>query len=316
MTWLYGLAAIAAVVLIVLIGAYICFRRVFYSAPRKVLGPDEYALPEGEIYQEYADAMIAWIKEARSMPHEDVEITSFDGLLLRGTYYECRKGAPIEILFHGYQGDGERDLSGGIERCFAIGRNALIVDQRGHGKSDGNVTTFGIKERRDCLAWIDFVIEHFGKDTKIVITGVSMGAATVLLAAGEALPDNVVCALADCGYSSAKEIISKVMKEMHLPPWLVYPLVRLGGRLFGGFDPDETSPMEAVKKSRIPIIFIHGDNDAFVPYEMSVRLHEACVSPKALQLIKGAGHGLAYPVDKQTYIDALVRFEQECGFLK
>ena len=136
------------------------------------------------------------------------------------------------------------------------------------------------------------------------------------LAAGEALPDNVVCALADCGYSSAKEIISKVMKEMHLPPWLVYPLVRLGGRLFGGFDPDETSPMEAVKKSRIPIIFIHGDNDAFVPYEMSVRLHEACVSPKALQLIKGAGHGLAYPVDKQTYIDALVRFEQECGFLK
>jgi pimeloyl-ACP methyl ester carboxylesterase len=296
---------------IVLLIAYICFRRVFYSPPRKLLGADEYELPKGEIYLPFAAQMIDWIKAARAMSHEEMTVISHDGLKLHGTYYECCAGAPIEILFHGYQGDGERDLSGGIERCFAMRHNALIVDQRGHGRSEGNVTTFGIKERFDCLCWVEHVIARFGADTQIVLTGVSMGAATVMLAAGEKLPANVIYVLADCGYTSAREIISKVMAEMHLPPAIVYPFVRLGGRLFGHFDPDETSPMNAVEKSCVPIIFIHGDTDAFVPYDMSVRLHERCTAKKALQCIPGAGHGLAYPVDKEAYIDALLGFCRE-----
>ena len=316
MWFLYVMIGVVFIAACIAVGAFICFRMVFYSPPRKPLAEGEYDLPQDEIYRVYEKDMIDWIDKARSMPHEKFTITSFDGLKLYGVYYEYRAGAPIEILFHGYQGNGERDLSAGIERCFAIGRSAFIVDQRSHGNSEGSVTTFGIKERYDCLSWIDFVISHFGQDTKIILTGVSMGAATVMLAAGEELPPNVVCVLADCGYTSAREIISKVASEMHLPAALVYPLVRLGGRLYGGFDPDETSPMEAVQKSRVPIIFIHGDNDAFVPHDMSVRLHEACSSQTALQLIKGAGHGLAYPVDKKTYIDALVAFEEQCGFLK
>ncbi len=290
------------------------FFTVFYSKKRKALNEDEFEIPEGEIYEAFRDDMINWTKEARRAEREYMEIRSFDGLTLRGYYYECNPGGIVEILFHGYRGDGERDLSAGRERCFSLGRNALIVDQRASGKSDGSVITFGVNECRDCLAWIDRVIERFGQDVRIVLTGISMGAATVLMAAGRDLPKNVVCVLADCGYSSGKEIITKVVAELKLPAKLIYPLIKLGGRLFGHFNLDEDSPIEAVKRAKVPIIFIHGDADDFVPYSMSERMYEACASKKKLVPIKGAGHGLAYPVDKALYISSLDDFRKECGF--
>ena len=312
--WIIG-GVVLFLTFAVLLTAYICFYRVFYSPKRKLPGPDEYDIPDGEIYEVFREDMVNWTKMIRSMPHEDLEIKSQDGLTLRGKYYEHHKGAMIEILFHGYGGYSERDLSGGVERCFALGRSAILVDQRGAGRSDGHVVTFGINERRDCVAWAKFVAEKFGADTKIVITGVSMGAATVMMAAGEEdLPENVVCVLADCGYSTAREIIKKVIREMKLPAELLYPFVKLGGRIFGGFDLEETTPLEAVKKCKIPVIFIHGDTDDFVPCEMSRRLYEACASQKSFKVIKGAGHGLAFPVDKEGYVSALADFQRECGF--
>ena len=136
-----------------------------------------------------------------------------------------------------------------------------------------------------------------------------------MMAAGEKLPDNVVCVLADCGYSSAREIIKKVIKDMKLPPDIIYPFVRLGARMFGHFSLEETSPIEAVKKSSIPIIFIHGDTDDFVPCEMSERLYRACsYKHKRFVSVKGAGHGLAFPVDKEGYLNALREFQKDCGF--
>ena len=315
MQWLWiAIGTLFGIELIILLISLICFYKVFYSPKRKEPGPDEYEIPVGDIYEVYREEMIDWIKMTREMPHEDVAITSFDGLCLRGRYYECRKNAVTELLFHGYQGNAERDLSGGVDRCFALGRNALIIDHRASGRSDGSVISFGINECKDCLSWIDYAIERFGCDVKLVITGISMGAATVMMAAGEKLPPNVVCALADCGYSSAKEIIKKVIGEMKLPPDIVYPFVKLGARIFGGFDLEANSPMEAVKRSNIPIIFIHGDTDDFVPCDMSRRLFEACVSQKKFILIGGAGHGLAFPKDKTRYLEALKEFQNECGF--
>lgn len=305
---------LAALIVLVLLAALVCFIMVFYSGKRKVLGPDEYEIPPGKIYEVFREDMIGWTKQIREMPHENIEIKSYDGLTLRGTYYEYAPDATVELLFHGYRGNAERDLCGGIERCFALGRSAIIIDQRAGGKSDGHVITFGIRERYDCLSWIDYATKRFGKDRKIVIGGVSMGAATVMLAAGENLPENVVCVMADCGYTSAKDIIKKVVKDLKLPLFPIYPLIRLGGRLYGGFDVEETSPMEAVQKARVPIVFIHGDTDNFVPYDMSVKLHEACVSQKKMVTIKGAGHGLAFPVDRAGYVQGLREFEQECGF--
>ncbi|MBE6621140.1 MAG: alpha/beta hydrolase [Ruminococcaceae bacterium] len=310
----YLLIALGVLVFLVLIAAFVCFYIVFYSKQRRPLGPDEYNIPPGSVYEAYRDDMIGWMKQIRRMPHENIEIKSYDGLTLRGTYYEYAPDATVELLFHGYRGSAERDLCGGIERCFALGRSVIIIDQRAGGKSDGHVITFGIRERYDCLSWIDYATERFGKDRKLVIGGVSMGAATVMMAAGEDLPDNVVCVMADCGYSSAKDILHTVIRQMKLPVKLLYPFIRLGGLLYGGFDIEETSPMEAVQKARVPIVFIHGDTDDFVPYDMSVKLHEACTSQKKMVTITGAGHGLAFPADREGYVEALREFEEECGF--
>lgn len=309
--------AVISLIFIVLVASFICYMLVFHTQKRKPKDPDYFPLPDGDVYKPLHEGMIEWMKLARSMPRERLEIKSYDGLKLVGYYYEHKPGAPIEILFHGYKGDGERDLAGGIERCFKIGRSAIIVDQRGHGESEGSSATFGIKERRDCVSWARFVAEKFGPDVKIIIAGVSMGAATVMMASAEELPENVVCVLADCGYNSPKEIIIKVVKEMKLPAAIVYPFIRLGGIIFGGFDIEETSPLEAVKKTELPIIFIHGDTDDFVPHYMSVELYEACgAQHKRFVTIEGAGHGIAYPINKEKYLDALREFEEAAGFLK
>lgn len=310
------LGVLIAIAVLVLLVAYICFFRVFRAPKRRELGKDEYDLPPGKVYIPYYDQIIAATKAAREMPHEDLSITSHDGLKLCGKYYEYEKGAPVELLFHGYRGNAERDIAAGIERCFSLGRSAVLIDQRASGKSEGKVTSFGINEYRDCLAWVDFAVKHFGDDVKIVLTGVSMGAATVMIAAGEPLPKNVVSVLADCGYSSAREIIKKVIREMKLPANILYPFVKLGAKIFGGFDLDSKSPMEAMKNCQVPIIFIHGDADDFVPADMSRALSEACTAKNKLTLIEGAGHGIAYLKDKDGYVGALRDFEEECGFMK
>ena len=287
---------------------YICYRMAFYSPDRKPLADGQVPTPEGEIYDPYRENMEKWVLEARAMDREDVAITSFDGLTLRGWYYEYAPGAPIELMMHGYRGDGERDLSGGVQRCFACGRSALVIDQRGSGRSDGNTITMGILERRDCLAWVDFLVKKFGPDVKIMLTGISMGAATVVMAGGEELPENVVAILADCGYTSPKEIMQKVIREMGLPPKLSFPFVRMGAILFGHFDPVETSPEEAIQKCKVPVIFFHGETDDFVPCDMSRKLYDLCPTKKAIMTVPGAGHGLSYALQPKEYRKFLNEF--------
>ena len=265
-------------------------------------------MPHGTVYEPYFDLMLQRMKETRAIPHRDYTIQSYDGLTLWGTFFEYAPGAPIELMFHGYQGSGERDLCGGVQRCFAMGHSAFLVDQRGTNRSEGHVCTFGIKERQDCRSWIAFLEKEFGADTKIILTGISMGAATVMMTAAEPLPSSVKGILADCGYSSPKEILSLEMKRQGFPVGLVYPLMKLGARIYGKFDLEETSPREAMEKCTVPVIFIHGEADDFVPCEMSRVNHEACAAPKALFTVPGAGHCLSYIIDRQGYLDTLNRF--------
>lgn len=290
------------IVLLILLLSYFCFYLAFYASRKEAKDKEEFDIPRGKIYEPYRDEMIGWMKETRNLPHKDFCIKSFDGLNLYGKYYEYKPGAPIELMFHGYRGTAERDLCGGVMRCFELERNVLIVDQRASGRSEGHVISFGINEKRDCLAWIDFVISEFGPEVKIILTGISMGASTVLMAAGTDLPDNVIGVLADCGYTSAKAIIKKVIKQIHLPANILYPFVKLGGKIFGKIDIEEDSPIEAMKKCRVPVIFVHGETDDFVPCYMSRENYEACVAPKKLITTPSAGHGLCYMVDKKGYL--------------
>ena len=302
------LCIVISIIALILCVSYICFRMVFYVPRTQDQSIDEVILPEGDIYEPYHSIMTEWILEARSFPHEDFYIKSHDGLTLHAKYFEYAPDAVTEIMFHGYRGSAERDLSGGIQRCFALGRNVLLVDQRTSCGSEGKVISFGINEHRDCLAWIDFAVNQFGPDVKLVLTGISMGASTVLMAAGKPLPKNVVGVLADCGFSSPKEIIKKCTKDMHLPPNLMYPFIKLAAKIFGHFDLEAYSPMAALKTCRLPVIFYHGETDDFVPCDMSRKMFDAYNGKKALITIPNAGHGLSYPVDQEYYLQTLRDF--------
>lgn len=310
-----GLGLLCCLVWGALITAYVCYRMMYKAPKRDNPGEGEYRFPDGDVYLPFREDMKRWTDMIRAYPYRDYSIRSFDGLTLRAKFFELAPGAPIELMFHGYKGTAERDLNGGVERCFRLGHSALLIDHRGAGYSDGKTITFGILEKRDCLVWVDFAVREFGEDANLILTGISMGAATVMMAAGQPLPPQIKYVLADCGYTSPREIISKVMKDMKLPPALLYPCATVGARLFGHFDLNEDSPLEAMARCKVPVVFAHGDADGFVPYDMSVRLHAACAGRyKKLVTIKDADHGLAFPVGQEEYVEALRRFKRECGF--
>ncbi len=304
------LIVVLSLVFLFFLALGVCFFMAYYAPKRKPIEREDFPLPKGKEYEPYRALLTGWMKEVRALPKRDFSVTSFDGLTLSAKYYEYSPDAPIELMFPGYRGDAERDLCGAVQRCFAVGHNAFLVDQRSAGRSDGSVITFGIKESRDVDTWLDLLLKEFPQN-KIILAGVSMGAATVLLAAEKPLSESVIGVLADCGYSSAPDIIKKVIKDLKLPDKILYPLVRLSGIIFGGFDVSKAVPRESVKAIKLPVIIAHGEADAFVPSYMADEIYENIKTKKLLVKIKGAGHGLAYPVEPENYVKQLSEFWNE-----
>lgn len=301
--------AIFAIFGLIFLISYICYYKTFYSSLDRTKKNDAVIKKTSFIFELYGERLVAWRKEVEQIPYEDFFIESFDGIKLHAKYYEAKKGEPIEILFHGYRGSANRDMNAAIKRALDHGRNVLAVDHRAGGKSDGTTITFGVNESRDCLKWVDFAINNIDPNAKIVLLGVSMGAATVLMASGMDLPKNVVAVVADCGYTSAKEMIIATVRDMHLPAKLLYPFIKLGGKLYGRFDIEEITPLQLMPNSTVPTIFFHGDNDEFVPHEMSKKNFDACgAKNKKFVTIEGAGHATAYLTDTEKYTNELLAF--------
>jgi fermentation-respiration switch protein FrsA (DUF1100 family) len=301
-------AIIIGILLLFVLGAsYYAYRMAFNA---KTKNPSEYKvrLPEVENIQNEYDRAISFIKVLNEIEYEKIKIKSRDGKLLAGRYYHTADGSPVHIEFHGYRSRATTDFCGINILVRDLGHNTLLVDQRAHGESEGNTISFGIKERLDCLDWINYVIDRFGKDVKIILSGLSMGAATVLMASELDLPDNVVGIMADCPYSSPEEIIKQECAKMKLPPRLAYPFVRLGGMIFGGFDISSASARTAVKKAKVPILIIHGEDDDFVPCSMSRDIYDACASDKTIVTVPKATHGISYITDRPAYEKAVEEF--------
>ena len=302
------ICVILLLIILILIFLWI-YRTAFFSNPhgRK---EDIHAIPSGEQYLHQRDRMHSLIDDLDRIPFEPVEIRSFDGLLLRARYYHKSDSAPVEIEFHGYRGSAIRDFCGGARIGLRKGHNILLVDQRTQGRSEGRTITFGIRERFDVLSWIDYVRKRLGEDVPIILAGVSMGAATVIMATGLDLPENVCGVVADCPYSSPEAIIQVVCGKMRLPVRLAMPMVRLVARVCG-FSLRAASAVEAVKNGRTPVLIIHGEDDRFVPCDMS---REIAAAGKRVQLetFPGAGHGLSYMVDTQRYEHCVEMFVDEC----
>lgn len=297
---------LALIGIAVLVTAYYTYFQCFRADPKRRDEP--YTPIRGKQYEENRESMIRVTKIMDSAPCEEISITSHDGLRLFGRYYHTADGAPLQILFHGYRSLALRDCAGSYILAKKMGFNVLAVDQRSHGRSEGKTITFGIHERKDCLTWINYAAKRFGAEKPIVLSGLSMGGATVLSVTELALPENVCCVIADCPYSSPKTIIRKVCKDRGFPEKLVYPFIRFGARLFGGFSVEESSAEEAVKSCKIPILLLHGEADRFVPCDMSRSIYSNCRSAVQLHTFPNAGHCLAYMIDPLRYEDVTVHF--------
>lgn len=284
--------------LIILLISYLSYRKAFYSSPKRRKTPQ--LLPNSPQYAKANRVIKDLMAEMEEVPFEQVYITTFDGLRLAARYYHLSDSAPLQIQFHGYRSTAVRDFSGGFSFARKMGRNLLVVDQRAGGKSEGKTICFGIKEKYDCLAWIQYAIDRFG-DIPIMLTGISMGAATVLMASELDLPENVKCIVADCPYSSPEEIIALQCKEMGIPPKLGMPFVKLGARIFGNLKLSGESAEKAVRNTKVPILLVHGEADDFVPCEMSKRIYAANPEMITFEIFPDTAHGISFINDTERY---------------
>lgn len=303
---IYTLIALCAAAGAILLLSYVCYRMAF--ARNKKDAENAFLQLDGPALAQFKDHTLSMMSELDAYECEQVSIKSRDGLTLRGRYYPLPGSKMTEIQFHGYRGTARRDFAGGGIEALHKGNNLLLIDQRAHGESEGGTITFGIMERYDCLEWIKFANERI-PDGEIFLFGISMGAATVLMASELDLPDNLRCIVADCPYSSPEQIIRRVIREMHLPTCIAFPLLRLGGRIFGGFDICSASPVEAVRRTRVPILLVHGEADSFVPCDMSREIYEACASPLKKRItFPQADHGVSFLTDRDRYMREVIEF--------
>lgn len=305
------IATLAVAFLAICLGVALWAYRFTFRFVDQRTAEERMAIPEGAQYQKEKKWMMDLMKGMDELPYEEVFITSFDGLKLAGKYYYMSDDAPLQIMMHGYKSNPLRDFCGGHKVAQKMGMNTLVIDQRAHGNSEGHTLTFGVNERQDCLSWIKYANGRFGKDIPIFVVGLSMGAATVLMASDLEMPENVKGIIADCPYSSPKAIICKVGKQLKLPVKTMYPLVVLGAKLFGHFNLNECSAVEAVKHTKVPILLIHGEADRFVPCDMAREIYEANKKMITLETFPEAGHGLSYIEDCERYEKVIREFVEK-----
>lgn len=292
-------AIIIAAVLIVLFFALLFCIASIISIRRKerdAVAPD---ICPGTIWEDKAPAIREAAKHVNAMPHEDVFIRSFDGLRLHGRLIppeQSPRGAII--LMHGYRSMAKNDFSLIVEFYRNLGLYVLMADQRAHSGSEGRRITFGVRESRDAVEWANYLGKRLGYDFPVISSGLSMGASTVLMGAGIGYPKNVCGIIADCGFSTPYDIVRSVAAKKHLPLGITMALSSMAVRIFAGFGLKEASTVRAMSTNHIPVLFIHGTGDNFVPYEMTVQAYNACKAPCRLILVDGAGHGDSYLKDK------------------
>ena len=256
-------------------------------------------------------------------PHEDVYITSFDGLKLHATYFpgmEDEAGRPADvsgvkkavICFHGYTGEGLSNHIAIADYFLKKGYAMLMPDARAHGESEGEYIGFGCLDRKDALSWVNWLIGKCGNDVAIMLHGTSMGGATVLMASGLDLPCQVKWIVSDCGFTSPKEVFTHVLNHMyHLPAFPAIQGADLINKRLAGYGMDECNAKYEVQKAKVPILFIHGSSDTFVPVSMCHEIYENCASPKRKLIVEGAAHAESYYKDMADYEKVLTEFAGE-----
>ena len=259
-------------------------------------------------YGKYYKAILMSDRWLSSHNVQDIYIISKDRLKLHGLWIPAEDAKGTVILAHGYKSTMLVDFSYVLDFYHALGMNLLIPDQRSHGKSQGKYITFGVKESDDMLRWLDYHNEKFG-DYPVMLSGLSMGASTMLYLADSDLPKNVRGIIADCGFTSPKAILSHVFTSVtHLPGDAVIWATNLFTRLFAGFGLSDKDTRKSLANSKVPVLMVHGKNDNFVPCSMTEEGYAACVSDKRMFLVDGAEHGVSFLFDSDGYTNMLIEF--------
>lgn len=246
-----------------------------------------------------------------AQPHEVVQIQSHDGIRLMGHWLPAAHPKRVVIAMHGWRSSWSRDFGMVAEFLAKNDCSVLYAEQRGQGGSDGAYIGFGLMERYDCLDWINWANQKTEASLPIYLCGISMGASTVLMAGGLELPQNVRGIVADCGYTSAVAIWKHVAKHLHLSYGICGgPAGRLARKRIR-MAMDEVSCPQALAQCPVPVLFIHGTADLFVPVEMTYENYQACASPRRLFIVPGAAHGMSYLVDPKGYEAAVQSFWAE-----
>lgn len=263
-----------------------------------------------EVYQGHqdSDAQKVYDTWVEQQTLEEWTLESQDGLQLWAQFYPAAEQSHTYVLaVHGYTVD-HRDIAPAIVPFAEQGWNVVAIDQRGRGNSEGNFLSMGWLEKNDVILWAEKITE-IDPQAQIVLYGESMGAATVMMAAGETLPQQVVAVVEDCGYTSANDMFKAQLKErFNLPEVPFLPSAALVGQMRLGFNFKNADALAQLKKAILPILFIHGGADDYVPTEMGYELYEMYQGEKDLLIVEGAGHGQSADVDPVGYYTKIFQF--------
>ncbi len=299
MTWLWILLGVLVLLLLVLMGAAWYFFKLSIVRAEKERPEADYYEGGDSIWKPFRSEMEqaqAWM---RAHTEEHVSIMSYDGLKLSALYIPAETESPKGtcIVFHGYRSLATVDFALEAEFLHNLGYRLLVPYQRSHGEGEGKYITYGVKERFDCQGWAEYTAKRFpGED--IFLMGISMGSATVMMASDLELPETVRGIVADCGFTTPWEIMAHVAKkDYHLPAFPLLNLVDLLARHIAGYSLKEADARKALTATKLPVLFIHGEQDDFVPLSMTRENYAACGSSKDLYLVPKAGHAQSFGVD-------------------
>ena len=278
--------------LLILILLAVGYAAFFFACVRIPVDPDPEKSKHLRPYKTQIQFGAKWFQDQSP---ERVQIRSDDGLRLTGYLLTAENAKGTIVLVHGYRGSPFTDFGYSLPFYGSLGWNILAVCQRAHCESEGKYITFGVRERFDLRDWTLYLNDRFGPQLPIVPIGISMGASTVLMSLGTQLPANVKCAIADCGFTSPYAQFAHMLKtHYHLPRRPLLDIANAFSRVFAHFRFQEYSTITALQNNHIPVLFVHGQEDHFVPLQFTVDNYAACASEKKLITVPEAGHGTSY----------------------
>lgn len=316
--WLWILLIVAALLLLALLGAgrYL-FRFSMVRAKKEGTG-QEYEQDKDSIWNPFTERMKTAQEWIRAHTAETMGLTSFDGLKLKALYIPTETETPrgTVLAFHGYRSLATVDFALEAEFFHNLGYRVVLPYQRSHGESEGKYITYGVKERFDCRDWARYLAKRF-PDEDIFLMGISMGASTVLMAANLELPRRVRGIVADCGFTSPWDIMAHVArKDYKLPAFPLLGVVDLMARAWAGCGLKEADARKALAETGLPVLFIHGKADDFVPLSMTEENYRACAGEKEKFLVEGAGHAQSFARDTEGCEKKIAGFLEKFGAKK